>query len=438
MSQLATLKTFLGAREKALAAFCKQIDPGMMIRIALRSASRDRKLLQCTPESLYVALTYAAQVGLDPSGLGNEAALVPYMNRKLGKYEAQFQPMYAGLCTLVIRAKIASYIAGFAVYEKDKFVLEYGAKAEDTVRHRPCLNGDPGELQCAWAKAVLREGHVKIEHMTMRDVLSIKSAVLKRAGEHYNGPWVGPHEGEMWKKSVIKRLLKPLPKSRELSLAVNLDNRVEGSDEDLQAVEGDVIDQEKEVLKQIEDVPVGEQISQEQLKTASIPEAGRIEIRTGAQQETMRVWDAPIPHPREAGASQIIVETPVFQPKTEAAVEQIKKKRSKPAQEEAETVRSAPPPAATKDILASSVNRIVSENALETLKKITSGLDKANDDEIRVRFSLAKSLLGEEQTASAIRGIGLTHKADLEGLGAFGQKRFIANALVVVEGKRDA
>lgn len=114
----------------------KHMDAERLAKVALTAMSRNPRLLECTAESILLALTEAGQLGLEPAGVMGQAYLIPYKNNNRGGiYEAQFQPGYRGLVELVLRAGDVSDISARPVYEGDAFKFSYGLT--ETLDHTP-------------------------------------------------------------------------------------------------------------------------------------------------------------------------------------------------------------------------------------------------------------------------------------------------------------
>src|SRR5690606_34595531 len=86
------------------AAQPKHLTPERQTRVALTAISANPRFLECTRESLALALIEAGQLGLEPNGVMGQAYLVPYYNGKAKRYEAQFQVGYRGLIDLARRS----------------------------------------------------------------------------------------------------------------------------------------------------------------------------------------------------------------------------------------------------------------------------------------------------------------------------------------------
>jgi recombination protein RecT len=203
--------------------------PERIIKVVLAAASRNPRLLECTPASIVLAMRQAAELGLEPSsGLG-EAYLVPYKNnKKVGNawqttIEAQFQPGYKGLAKLARRSGEISTLTMRVVYKKDTFKVRYGLNEE--MEHIPFLDGDPGELAFVYAIATFKDGGRQWEVMSKDQVEKIRA----RSKAKDDGPWKTDYE-PMAMKTVMKKLCKLLPMSADspLARAVEIDNEVDG------------------------------------------------------------------------------------------------------------------------------------------------------------------------------------------------------------------
>ena len=201
---------------------------------AKMAVSLQPELLQCTPESLLLALYKAARAGIDVSGgfLGH-GALVKYAN------EATFQPMYRGLVALAVASGTVQDMTPVLVYENDHFVPHEGN--DDRIEHVPFVmrkkTDKRGDVIAAYTRVLLPSGAKVIKGLLyLDDLMRIEASVKAR-----NSPWNGPHRVEMQKKSTIKNTFKTLgtPSSEQaqyLHAALQADNEADGYD-----VEGEVV-----------------------------------------------------------------------------------------------------------------------------------------------------------------------------------------------------
>lgn len=209
-----------------------------MVKIATVAASRNPLLLQCDTISILRALMESSQLGLEPFTGLQQAYIIPYRNGKTGHYEAQFMPSYRGLIDLARRSGEIRSIEAHVVYENDLFECELGLNPK--LKHVPSFDGkNRGEPRLAYAVAMLKDGASQYEVMTKAEIEEVRSA-SKSAN---NGPWVN-WWSEMAKKTVLKRLVKYLPMSAELSKAVTKDNAAENDEVfDVDSIELPELDQ---------------------------------------------------------------------------------------------------------------------------------------------------------------------------------------------------
>jgi recombination protein RecT len=106
------------------------------------------------------------------------------------------------------------------VCENDEFDFEKGM--EPYLRHKPAA-GDRGKVIKYWAGAVLTNGGKQFEVMSVEDIEQHRDKFSKAKDF---GPWKDSPEW-MFKKTVLRKLVKLLPKSAQAQLAVALDERAE-------------------------------------------------------------------------------------------------------------------------------------------------------------------------------------------------------------------
>jgi recombination protein RecT len=222
------------------AALPKHMSADRMARIALTEIRRNPKLMQCDPLSLFAAVIQASQLGLEPGLLG-ECYLIPY-----GR-EAKLQPGYQGLVKLARNSdQILSFVSQ-VVYEKDVFEFEYGI--DEKLRHIPSSEQDRGKKIRAYAIAKFKGGGYQFEVMTSGEILNIRDRYSKTYQDYMKNPrypdgnpkpeptWL-TNEDAMFRKTVTIQLCKWLPKSPELSRAIELDHGVEA--EERQGLKGEI------------------------------------------------------------------------------------------------------------------------------------------------------------------------------------------------------
>jgi recombination protein RecT len=222
---LTTLSELLNRYKEQIAmALPRHLTPERMIRVALTAVGRNPTLQKCSPATIAGCVVQASILGLEPDGVLGEAYLVPFYNKKVnnnkGGYECQLIPGYQGLLKLVRNTGELKMVDVQEVCENDEFDFEKGM--EPFLRHKPAV-GDRGEIISYWAGAVLINGGKQFEVMTKEQIEAHRDKYSKSAE---SGPWVTSPEW-MFKKTVLRKLVKLLPKSAQAQLAVALDERNE-------------------------------------------------------------------------------------------------------------------------------------------------------------------------------------------------------------------
>jgi recombination protein RecT len=167
------------------------------------------------PQSVRDAVTNIAAIGISLNPAKKQAYLVP---RKGG---ISLAISYMGLLDLAIQS--GSILWGHAeiVYANDKFVMN-GFDQPPTHERDP-FSKDRGELVGTYVVVKTKDGDYLTGTMTAAEVFDIRDrsdawkAYLK---DKRKCPWV-TDEGEMVKKTVIKRFYKTWPKTDRLDRAVH-------------------------------------------------------------------------------------------------------------------------------------------------------------------------------------------------------------------------
>ena len=232
---ISTLGQLFAQRKASIADIAPSgLRPERVMKIVVSSVARTPKLMECTLQSIFLATLRAVELGLEPGSAMGEAYLVPF------KGECQMIAGYQGLCTLAFNSGYVSSIMSREVYEGDLFEFEFGLDAK--LRHIPAADvaHDPTKITHAYAVIRLKNKAVQYDVMTKAEIDRIRAR--SRAGG--DGPWVTDY-AEMAKKTVLRRALKLIPKSVELSKALAADTAADTGDmELLSEFDGTVIDGE--------------------------------------------------------------------------------------------------------------------------------------------------------------------------------------------------
>lgn len=215
MTEKTAMVEFRGALQamesQFAAALPPHISPEKFIRTTLTAVQLNPDLLTLDRRSLFAATMRCAQDGLLPDN--REAAFV-----KFGSV-CQYLPMVGGILKKVRNSGDLASITANVVYERDQFTYELGD--DEKIRHVPYLSGDRGALVAVYAIAKTKDGAVYREVMAKGDVMAVRAISRSKTG-----PWDGPFESEMWRKTAIRRLAKRLPMSTDLERVINRDDEL--------------------------------------------------------------------------------------------------------------------------------------------------------------------------------------------------------------------
>jgi recombination protein RecT len=212
----ARLNTLRGLFDKSKASIAavlpKHLTPERLIKIATSAASRNPDLLDCTPESVLLAVVQAGTLGLEPNTPLRHCHLVPFNNTRTSKKEAQLIIGYAGLCQLAYQSGEVLSIFGDVIHANDLWDVEKGTNKR--LFHKPCVDGkDPGAPIAYYAVVEFKHGGKDFVFMTAAEVNAIRASSQGRDGDG----WV-KHPEEMGKKTAIRRLSKTMPMSPDKSM----------------------------------------------------------------------------------------------------------------------------------------------------------------------------------------------------------------------------
>lgn len=215
MSPLATLQSYFdNHRAQISAALPKHLNPDRMARLAMTEFSQNGTLARCDPRTIFASVVVASQLGLE-IGVTGQGYLVPY------KGKATFVPGWQGLVDLVSRAGRGSVWTG-AVFEGDEFEFQLGDSPK--VLHRPCGEDNPKLMTHTYAIGRVRASEFPIiEVWPIRRIWAHRDKYNKVGADHYSFKYP-----EMYARKIpLLQVLKYMPKSTELTAAIELSNRVD-------------------------------------------------------------------------------------------------------------------------------------------------------------------------------------------------------------------
>lgn len=269
----ALLEMYKGSIANALPSM---LTPERMIRVALSAMSKTPLLLECTQHSLMGSILTCAQLGLMPDGVTGEAYLIPYKNNKKKTVECQVIVGYKGLCTLAYRSGMVLSIQARAVYKGDLFEYELGLN--EKLKHVPCGNVDQTQITHFYSIVKMLNGGHTFDVMTTEAVNKVRdeSANYKFAFNKAETIW-NKNYAEMGCKTVLRRNLKYVPFSAEVSRAIAQD---EMADVGKQSMKFEILD-DLASPEEMKNAVYAEQIEEQEL---SDEEAADIERKTRADQ----------------------------------------------------------------------------------------------------------------------------------------------------------
>lgn len=208
-------------------ALPKHISIERLCRIALTEVRKNPKLLKANQSSLAGAIMTCAQLGLEPGPL-QQIHLVPFYNKKTGTHDITPIIGFQGLADLAMRGGKVLSVRARVVYDGDAFSYDEGLHPK--LEHEPSHSAERSDddITHAYAIAEMERGNPRFEVMFRKEI----EAIRKRSRAGTSGPWVTDY-AEMCKKTVLRRLLKTLPKSVEFAEAVEAEDRIEFGDADV-------------------------------------------------------------------------------------------------------------------------------------------------------------------------------------------------------------
>lgn len=258
-------------------ALPRGMDADQFVRTVMNLIQKTPKLATCTPNSILLSVSQAAELGLQFGTTLGHAYLVPYWDDKAKGNVAQLQIGWRGFIELARRSGLVRGILAEVVYEHDTFLLEKGL--EPKLVHKPKMDGERGEAIGAYAVATFKDGYKDFEWMELRQIEHCRASSRAKSAD---SPW-NTHWEEMARKTPIRRLCKRLPLSPEdavLIRAAVLDEYNEAG-----------IDFESGVLELEDDSPMA--APKAKIPQYQVPQQSAAETEGGATQLDYLVVTAP-------------------------------------------------------------------------------------------------------------------------------------------------
>lgn len=187
-------------------------------------------LMRYDPHLVYREVSRIAALGLLLDRDLGEAYLIEAWNGKTQRKEPQARIGYRGLIKLAKQSGKIKKINAREVRKNDFFDILQGSREE--LVHKPLLFGDPGSPIAYYSVVTMNDGDTDFERMTIDEVHGIRDRSdawrAFKDGKIKLTPWA-TDEGEMAKKTVIRRLCKRVEQSPELAEAIRIEDEAEFS-----------------------------------------------------------------------------------------------------------------------------------------------------------------------------------------------------------------
>lgn len=189
---------------------------------ALQAIDRNERLQKCGVHSIYASICEAVQLGLYCNGVGGDGWLAACYNHQIERDVCVFIPGYQGLIKLCHLHPHVLAIEAKVVREKDKFKVIEGTDPQ-LIHHPHQFASKGGAITHAYCVSELSDGQGgTFPTFTVMDIHEINQ--VRQMSEQRDG-WGWTHfEPEMCRKSSARRHMKYLPKGKELTRAIELDN----------------------------------------------------------------------------------------------------------------------------------------------------------------------------------------------------------------------
>lgn len=198
------------------------------ISFALQIINKSSQLKRASSESKQAAVLNVAQTGLTLNPVLKLAYLVPRWDSQSKQVACCLEPSYQGLVKLLTDTKSIETVNAQLVYENDTFIMK-SSDFENPIHHNSDPFKDRGALVGVYAIALLPSGAKQAETMDINELHQIRerseSYKAFKAGKIKSCVWT-TDEGEMMRKTVLRRIVKYLPKSEQyqkIAQAINLD-----------------------------------------------------------------------------------------------------------------------------------------------------------------------------------------------------------------------
>jgi len=218
-------------KEELFKSLPKHIRPEIFERNLVNALMQNPALMAHPPALVFREVSKAAALGLLLDQQLGEAYLIEAYNARTKQREPQLRVGYRGLMKLGRQSGELKMIYAHEVCVRDHFDVELGG--EKKLIHKPDVFSDRGPVVGYYAVAKYTDGEMDFEPMSVSQIHEIRDRSdgwrAYQEGKIKNTPWF-TDEGEMAKKTVIRRLIKRLPQSPQLAAAIGIEDEAEHID----------------------------------------------------------------------------------------------------------------------------------------------------------------------------------------------------------------
>lgn len=250
---------WLDSKRDTILGYCSEgITPEHLSRTLATALLRDPTLTRCTKESVILAVTNAARLGLDPTGERNSAHFIAYNNKEKGVVELKLMIGYGGLIDLIIRNTDIIDIQTEVVFKGEHFKVCGGT--DQRVEHdldfgiRNIRGYD--DVIASYAVATFASGYKKAVVLSRMELNKAQAAA-----KGTNNVWkFSPIE--MAKKTPVRNMSKWLSIGPDFNTAIQISDdsdgynfapKEESTPDDLRTAIGELIDMPTEIDEPTDD-----------------------------------------------------------------------------------------------------------------------------------------------------------------------------------------
>ncbi len=215
----AVMEYFRAHKAELEAVMPRGSNPDRLLQMAIMAVRQQPVLTDCTVSSLFGAVMACATIGLEPGSAFGHVTLIPFADNRTKRLDVQVIIGARGLVELVRRSGAVLSIHAYVAHQADEFDVWLGT--ERRIIHKPSMDEPRGPVIAAYAVAHMASGGTEIEFMTRAEINRIMSYSMTRG---QSGPW-RDHFSEMARKTVLRRLCKYMPMSREANMALAIDGQ---------------------------------------------------------------------------------------------------------------------------------------------------------------------------------------------------------------------